>query len=639
MQRNIPVNLIDEKNLAKLMALKNQPVLDIVAEYAALCRPAKITVLDGTAEDLVYIKERSLANGEETALGSPGHTYHFDGLADQGRDKAVTKVLLPAGRRLGSAINTGEREKCLFEIKEKLNGIMAGKEMFVAFFTLGPVNSHFAIGAMQLSDSAYVVHSENILYRGGYEEFKALKGSDKFFHFIHSAGELSDHKISVNTEAKRIYIDLEANRVFSVNTQYAGNSLGLKKLALRLAIKKSHAEDWLCEHMFIMGVKPEGKDRVTYFTGAFPSACGKTSTAMIPGQTIIGDDIAYLKIGREGQAHAANVEQGIFGIIEDVNPIDDPLIYETLTTPREVIFSNILVNNGAPYWLGMGRDLPQTGLNYTGQWHEGKTDISGALIKPAHVNARYTIRLKDLANVDPNLDNPDGVPVSGIIYGGRDYDVSPPVVESFSWAHGVFLGAILESVTTGAVVGAVGQMAHNPMANIDFIVVPIGVYLKNHLKFGDKLDKQPKIFATNYFLKENGRFLNQKVDKKVWLLWMEGRVHGEFSGLETPIGFIPKYSDLKNLFWQIFSRDYTSEEYVKAFSLRVTQLLKRLERVEEIYAKESDIPRGLIDHLHRQRQRLLEIQTTTRPNASRQNDSVGLAGGRAGELISPFEFE
>ncbi len=620
MKNNIPSNLIDETNLAKLTALNNQAVLDIVAEYSVLCRPAKITVIDGSADDLAYVKKQSLLNGEETPLATPGHTYHFDGPADQGRDKAVTKVLLPKGQRLGQHINTGEREECLLEIREKLKNIMAGKEMFVAFFTLGPVNSRFAIGAMQLSDSAYVIHSETILYRNGYQQFKSAKLANNFFHFIHSAGELSENKTSINTAAKRIYIDLEANRVFSVNTQYAGNSLGLKKLALRLAIKKSHAEDWLCEHMFVMGVKTEGKNRTTYFTGAFPSACGKTSTAMIPGQTIIGDDIAYLKIGADGLAYAANVEQGIFGIIEDVNPIDDPLIYQTLTTPREVIFSNILVNHDAPFWLGMGRNLPESGVNYTGEWRLGQTDANGVEIKPAHVNARYTIRIKDLANVDPNLDNPEGVPLSGIIYGGRDYDVSPPVVEALSWAHGVFIGAILESVTTGAVVGSVGEMAHNPMANIDFMVVPLGTYLENHLKFGDKLAKQPKIFATNYFLKDNGRFLNQKVDKKVWLLWMEGRIHGDYTALETPIGFIPKYNDLRDLFWQIFSRDYSRDEYIKGFSLRTAALLDRLKRVEAVYNKETGVPRNLFDHLHEQRRRLLDAQEAK------------------GQLISPFDF-
>ena len=621
MTSNIPQQLIDQTNLDKLLALNNQHVLDIVAHYADLCKPAKITVITDSPEDVAYVRAQSLANGEETALALPGHTYHFDGPTDQGRDKAVTRVLIQNGFKMGKAINTMEREAGLKEIEEKLAGIMASKELFVSFFTLGPVNSRFAIGALQLTDSAYVVHSESILYRPGYEEFKRLKGSDNFFHFVHSAGELTENKTSKNSADKRIYIDLEANRVFAVNTQYAGNSLGLKKLALRLAIKKSHDEDWLCEHMFVMGARPEGKNRVTYFTGAYPSACGKTSTAMIPGQNIIGDDIAYLKIGADGIAYAANVEQGIFGIIEDVNPIDDALIYEALHGPRELIFSNLLINEGVPYWLGMGRDWPEAGISYLGQWQKGATDSEGIELKPVHKNARYTIRIKELGNADANLDNPDGVPVSAIIYGGRDYEVSPPVVESLSWAHGVFVGAILESEPTAALVGK-HEKVHNPMANIDFMVVPLGVYLTNHLKFGERLDKQPKIFSTNYFLKDaDGKFLNQKVDKKVWLYWMEGRIHHEYEAIETPIGLIPKYEDLKHLFRQVFNRDYSRADYEAQFALKLRGLFERLGRIEKIFAEEDGVPAEFFEHLEQQKQRINRLQITT---------------GK--ELFSPFDF-
>jgi phosphoenolpyruvate carboxykinase (GTP) len=634
MSINLPNNLIDETNLKKLTDLNNQHVLDIVALYADRCKPARITVITDSPEDANYVRTKSLENGEETAMAMPGHTYHFDGYEDQGRDKAVTRVLVPAGYKMSKAINTMEREEGLQEMTEKLEGLMAGKEMFVAFFTLGPANSRFAIGALQITDSAYVVHAESILYRPGYEEFKRLAGSDKFFHFVHSAGELTENKTSKNSDNKRIYIDLEDNRVFAVNTQYAGNSLGLKKLALRLAIKKSHDEDWLCEHMFVMGARParhasqgdaggpEGKNRITYFIGAFPSACGKTSTAMIPGQSIIGDDIAYLKIGADGIAYAANVEQGIFGIIEDVNPIDDALIYEALQGRRELIFSNLLINEGAPYWLGMGHDWPDSGISYLGPWQKGDKDAEGNELKPVHKNARYTIRIKELANADSNLDNPDGVPVSGIIYGGRDYEVSPPVVESLSWAHGVFVGAILESEPTAALVGK-HEKVHNPMANIDFMVVPLGVYLANHLKFGGRLDKQPKIFSTNYFLKNaEGKFLNQKVDKKVWLYWMEGRIHQEYEAIETPIGLIPKYEDLKHLFKQVFDRDYSRADYEAQFALKLRGLLERLGRIEKIYSEEEGIPPEFFEHLEQQKQRLLQAQN------------------RFGkEIISPFDFE
>jgi phosphoenolpyruvate carboxykinase (GTP) len=480
--------------------------------------------------------------------------------------------------------------------------------MLVMFFCLGPVDSKFSISALQITDSSYVGHSESILYRPGYEQFKKLNGSDKFFHFIHSAGKLDERGNSKDIDKRRIYIDLDANRVLTVNNQYAGNSVGLKKLALRLALKKASEEDWLCEHMFVMGAKPEGKDRITYFTGAFPSACGKTSTAMIPGQTIIGDDIAYIRVNEEGEARTVNVERGIFGIIKDVNPQDDPEIYKCLTTPRELIVSNVLIKEGKPYWLGMGQDLPKEGENFSGEWTEGKKGPDGKEVPAAHKNARYTISINDLENADPKADDPEGVPVQGIIYGGRDSDTSVPVAQALGWQHGVFLGACLESETTSATLGAEGVRVHNPMANIDFLVIPMGLYIKNHMKFGEKLDKVPLVFSTNYFLKKDDKFMNEKVDKKVWLMWMEGRVHGEYEAIETPVGFIPKYEDLKALFKQIFDRDYTEQEYNDQFSIRTAKLVERFERIKEIYAGEPDIPEVFNEHMEQQIQRLKDTQ-------------------------------
>lgn len=611
--------ILGGENLAKLQALKNPKVMRIVEDYIGLCKPAKVTVLTGTAADVDYVRKLSLKNGEERPLVTKGHTVHFDGPKDQGRDTKNTRILLPAGKFLGKHINTIDRDEGLKEVLGLLDGIMKGKEMLVCFFCLGPKNSNFSIPALQLTDSAYVVHSEYTLYRTGYDEFKRLDGSPNFFHFVHSAGEL-EKGVTKNTDKRRVYMDLEEERVFTINNQYAGNSVGLKKLALRLAISKAAKEDWLCEHMLVMGVHPKGKGRTTYFTGAFPSACGKTSTAMIPGQTIVGDDIAYIKRDANGYARAANVEQGIFGIIQDVNPEDDPLIYKALTTPREIIFSNVLVKGGVPYWLGMGKELPEDGTNYVGSWRRGMVNAEGKEIKPAHPNARYTVRLRELQNVDPELESPKGVVIDGIIYGGRDSDTAPPVYQSLSWPHGVFIGAALESETTTATIGQEGVRKHDPMANLDFLVIPLGVYIRNHLKFGDDLDKTPIIFATNYFLKEDGKYLNSKLDKKVWLMWMEGRVHGEYEAIETPIGFTPKYEDLKNLFKEYLNKEYKKEDYIRQFSIRVTKQLERLDRIEQIYREEENVPDVFHEHIEQQRVRLKNAQK------------------KHGDVISPFEF-
>ncbi len=587
---NIDQAILSEENFQKIKALNNPHVEKIVEEYVKLCQPAKVSVITDSFTDVAYVRQQALALREERKLAMPGHTIHFDGISDQGRDKKNTRLLVTPDMKVSKIIDVKDRDEGLKEITGIMDGIMKGKECFVRFFCLGPRNSRFSIAALQITDSAYVAHSEDLLYRIGYEQFMNLNGSDDFFYLVHSAGVLDERGNTKNISDRRIYIDVLGKKVLTVNNQYAGNSVGLKKLALRLAIYKANKEDWLTEHMFIMGVKPEDKKRVTYFTGAFPSACGKTSTAMVPGQQIVGDDIAYIRHAEDGKAYAVNIEQGIFGIIEDVNPVDDPVIYEALTTPRELIFSNVLVKNDTPFWLGMGQTLPAEGENFSGDWVKGKTDAKGNDIPAAHKNARYTIRLSELKNVDPKLYDPEGVPVSGIIYGGRDSDTSVPVYQSFDWAHGMFIGASLESETTAATLGAVGVRELSPMANLDFLVVPLGTYLSNHIKFGDRLIVKPLVFSTNYFLKENGKFLNEKVDKKVWLMWMEGRVHGEYGAIETPIGYIPKYEDIAKLFKKIFEKKFSRDDYDRQFSIRIDKFLEKLDRVEKAYMEEEGIP-------------------------------------------------
>lgn len=606
---------INQENLKKLEDLGNEYVIKIVKEFVDLCKPSIVTVITDSKEDIDYCRRRAIENGEETNLSTEGHTIHFDGFVtmsnhDQARDKENTKVLIPKGQYHPPAINTVEREEGLKEILDIMDGCMKGHECSVRFFCLGPKNSKFSILALQLTDSFYVAHSEDLLYRAGYEEFKKLDGSDEFFYFIHSSGELTGFPpVTKNLDKRRIYVDLQEGRVLSVNNQYAGNSLGLKKLALRLAIYKSNNEDWLAEHYFILGIHPKGKDRISYFCGAYPSACGKTSTAMLPGQTIIGDDIAYLRTWKDGYAHAVNIEQGLFGIIKDVNAKDDPVIFESLTTPRETIFSNVLVNNNLPSWIGDGRDIPQSGINFSGDWFIGKKDAEGREIPHAHPNARYTIRIEELANADDNLHNPDGVPILGIFYGGRDSDTMPPVLESLDWEHGVFIGASIESETTSATLGAEGLRKQQPMANLDFIVVSLGKYLRNHQIFGQTLNYSPKVFATNYFLKnKEGQYLNGMLDKLCWVIWAEGRTHKDYEAIKTPIGYIPKYKDLKNLFQAYLNKTYTEQDYVEQFSLKPKELLEKLERIEEMYKKEKEIPQFFWDLLNNQRKEILYLR-------------------------------
>ena len=587
---------LDKKSLKKLKWLNNQHVIDEINYYLNILKPAKVRVLTDSKHDIKFVRKMALKLGEESNLKTKGHTIHFDSINDLARDVGNTRILITKDMKISTVLNTKDRDEGLKEILSLMDGIMKGKEMLIKFYVLGPKNSKFSLYALQITDSYYVAHSEDILYRQGYTEFKKLNGRNDFFVFVHSAGEL-ENNVTKNTDKRRIYIDLLGRRVLSVNNQYAGNSVGLKKLALRLAIYKSNNEDWLAEHMFIMSIIPPNKNRKTFACGAYPSMCGKTSTAMLSGMKIVGDDIAYLRI-IDGMCKAVNIEKGIFGIIEDVNPKDDPLIYKALINPAEIIFSNVLIKDGVPYWNGMGIELPKEGINFSGIWFEGKKDEKDNLIPPSHKNARYTLDLNCLENADvKSLEDPAGLPIKLIFYGGRDSDTNVPIYESFNWEHGVFIGATLESESTAAVIGKEGVRTWSPMANIDFIVVPLNKYFENHRIFGMKLkDYAPKVFFTNYFLKENGKFLNSKLDKKVWLIWAEGRVYNEYDTVKTPIGLIPKYEDLKQLFKIVLNKEYTKEEYEKQFTIRCRKILEKLNRMKENFAKE-DVKGFLIDIL------------------------------------------
>lgn len=600
---------LDSESLAKLSALNNEALTAFVVDAIELTKPDAVMVFDDSDADAATCRQMAIDNHEEIPLAIEGHTAHFDNYFDQGRDPLVTKYLLPEGVDLGERLRSMDRSEGLAEVRGFLDGSMAGRTMLVRFFCLGPVDSPFSIPCAQITDSAYVCHSEDMLYRRGYEQFKRLNGSSDFFRFLHSAGEM-ENNVSANMDDKRIYIDITEDMVYSVNTQYAGNTVGLKKLALRLAIRKADQEGWLAEHMFLMGVNgPEG--RKTYFAGAFPSACGKTSTAMLPGETIVGDDLAYLRV-INGEARGANVEAGIFGIIRDVNAKDDPLIYEVLQKPGEVIFGNVLLKDGKPYWLGMGQELPKDGTNYAGDYTEGMTGPDGKAVTASHKNARYTVRISDLANQDEALHEANGVLVGGVMYGGRDSDTSVPVQESFDWNHGILtMGATLESESTAATVGAEGVRKFDLMSILQFLAIPLGKYIQNNLDYGQALgDKAPLVFGTNYFLKgDDGDYLNGKLDKSVWVKWMELRVNGDVETIEAPTGRIPVYADLKKLFAEVLDKEYTEADYVQQFTIRVPENLAKLDRIEAIYRKDvPDAPQALYDAIDAQRARLNELK-------------------------------
>ncbi len=600
---------LTDANFRKLLAIPNRRIHKFVANAIDLCKPMKVFVCNDTKMDTEYIRRTAIARGEETPLANPYHTVHFDGYFDQARDKERTVYLVPEGEVLGDQLSQMDREAGLASVKERLDGSMENKKMVVRFFCLGPLDSPFSIPVVQITDSFYVAHSEDLLYRKGYDYFRRLPEDREIFWMLHSSGKLV-HSVSIDWKKRGVMIDYKENTVYSVNTQYAGNTIGLKKLALRLAIRKADREGWLAEHMFLMAVH-NSSTRKTYFTGAFPSGCGKTSTSMVRGETIVGDDLTYLR-KIDGKIRGVNVEKGIFGIIRSVTQKDDPVIWDALHSTRPAIFSNVLVTEDAePRWLDDGEQAPTAGINHSGEWFRGKVDRDGNEIPFANKNARYTVGLEGLSNLDDALDDLRGVEIGGIIYGGRDSDTWVPVQQALDWEHGVItFAASLESETTAATLGPSGVRAFQPFSNLDFMSISLGKYIRNHLDFVLDLEEVPQVFAVNYFIKDkDGKYLTDKSDKQVWLKWMELRVHGDIGAVLTPVSYIPRFEDLQNLFGGCLDKEYTREEYTKQFEIRVPELLAKIERIEKIYRETvPDTPERLFEVLEDQRMRLLQLR-------------------------------
>lgn len=606
---------LDEDSLSKLMRIRNPEIHRWIADIVLVAEPSKVFIVTDDPRDHEYVRQAALRYREEIPTRNPRHTVHFDGPHDIARDRKNTRILITWGSE--PLINTLDRELGLREVKELFHGVMRGREMFVGFFCLGPRNSPFTLYAVQVTDSAYVMHSELILYRTCYEVFVDRGEEIEYLRFLHSTGERDPvWGWSRNVEKRRIYIDLLDNTTYSVNTQYAGNTVGLKKLALRHCIYRGYLEGWLCEHMFIAGIRGPG-NRITYFTGAFPAGCGKTSTALI-ADTIISDDLAIIRCV-DGIPRAINPEIGMFGIIDGINPRDDPEIYRILTSlDTEVIFSNVLLTNDGDVWWRGKEGEPREGINWSGKWWPGKDEL------PSHPNARFTTHLRYLANLDPRIEDPMGVPIEAMVFGGRDSDTWVPIEEAFDWVHGIVTkGAALESERTAAVLGKTGVREFNPFAILDFLPISPGKFVELHIRFGKKLTRPPKIFGVNYFLKdEHGRYLSEKTFKRVWLKWMELRVHDDVDAVESPTGYVPLYEDLRKLFDQYLCIEYSEQLYEKQFTVRIPQHLAKIERVWRIYEeKVPDTPRIVFDVLREQKMRLEAFRD------------------RFGDYVSPFKLD
>jgi phosphoenolpyruvate carboxykinase (GTP) len=608
---------LDDEHLSRIRRLTHPEILIKVANAISMCDPSRVYINTGSETDRQCIRQLALNKGEEAVLPMDGHTIHFDLKEEQGRIIDRTYYIANTEEKISSLANKILRDDALIQVKEKMVGIMSGTTMVVGFYSRGPVGAVAANPALEITSSAYVCHSAEILYRNAFADFeKEVARLGHFYTNIHSEG-LNRPEDLPNA---RVFMDRSHRTTYSFNCTYAGNTLLLKKGNHRFSVDKAVYEGGgkeLAEHMFITGIEGPG-GRVTWVAGAAPSGCGKTTTAMA-GNHFVGDDLAQMWIDESGSVRSINPECGIFGIVEDVNWEGDPMLMDRLRNPgSEVIWSNVLIDeNGVPHWTGNGEAQPIRGRNFQGPWKNGLSDAGGKAIPISHPNARCTIASSALANFSEMAEAPEGVETRVITYSGRDSDTMPPVWVAKNSDHGVVIGACIVSAATATEVGASG-VKRAPWANAPFIPGALGDYMKAQFDFfGSSAiadGKRPILAGLNYFLTHGARggsgkqLLGEKKDVKAWLGWLERRAHGDVDAIDTPIGFLPYYEDLKTLFKTLIDKPYPKDLYDRQFSLYVENILARIDLQMAAYAKEESIPQRLFNVLREQREGLMVLK-------------------------------
>ncbi|MCK5861897.1 MAG: phosphoenolpyruvate carboxykinase (GTP) [Candidatus Hydrogenedentes bacterium] len=589
---------IDTPNLEKLAKIKTEAALLKIANAIVMCQPDKVMVLVGTKEDNDFVRKYSIEKGEEAPLAIEGHTVHYDLPQDQARLVKQTFYIVNEDEKISSMAKRELRSESHPYIEKHMTGIMRGKIMFVGFYSRGPVGAKAAIPAIEISSSTYVLHSASLLYRNCYADFDAeVERRGEFFTNVHAEGANRPEDVP----NARIYMDRSWQTTYSMFCTYAGNTLLMKKGNHRFASDTAiynHNGEELSEHMFVTGLTGPG-GRKTYFAGAAPSGCGKTTTAMV-GTDFIGDDLTQMWIADDGTLRAINPETGIFGIVEDVNEEGDPYLMKCLREPgTEVIFSNILVDeNRKPRWVGDGEAVPAKGNNFQGEWTPDKTGVP-----MSHPNSRCTLLNEAIGNhnKEKNAD-PAGLEIKVVTYSGRDGDTMPPIWAAKSIDEGVAIGASIVSKATATEVGATG-VNRQPWANAPFIAGGLSDYLDAQIKFfnNEKLVDKPIISGLNYFLTHENRgssskgLLGEKKDVHVWLGWLELFAYGDVDAIETPIGMIPKYDDLKKLFNEKIKKEYSEELYTMQFSLYIDNIIARIDLQTAAWNKEDNTSQRLFD--------------------------------------------
>lgn len=580
-----------------------------VKEMAAMCHPDSIVWINGSGSQKEELQKQAVKTGEIFELNQeklPGCIFHRTAINDVARTEHLTYICTPDKNEAGPTNNWMAPEEAYIKAEEIFKNSMVGRTMYVVPFSMGPVNSEFSKIGIELTDSIYVVLNMLIMTRAGDVVLKALGENGEFTKCLHSKASLDINKRLI------LHFPLD-NTIWSVGSGYGGNVLlGKKCLSLRIASFLGKTEGWLAEHMLIIGIEDKNGN-VTYLAAAFPSACGKTNLAMlIPPESMkkkgykvwtVGDDIAWLRIREDGSLWAVNPESGFFGVLPGTNSKTN---YNAVATmQKNTIYTNVLLKeDGTVWWEDADGPVPENGIDWTGKpWKPGVKDENGNIIKGANPNSRFTAPIKQCPVASPNIDSPEGVPISAIIFGGRRAHVAPLVYESFDWLHGVFTGSIMASEVTAAQYGTQGVVRRDPMAMIPFCGYNMADYFSHWIKVGKKIKNQPKIFHVNWFRTgKDGKFLWPGYGDNLRVLeWIIKRCKKEVEAEKTPIGFVPGAKDL-----DLEGLDMAADRIAELLKIDKSDWVKEAQEVRSFYDKfEGKIPQELQDELDNLVKRLM----------------------------------